>query len=731
MSAVLPNPFGYDSKVASAPAVTACCPQSDCDCTPAAETAAQSADSDTCDICHTITNLTDASTDLSEFFESLSSLPSFQSLRRVSVRADSPTAPLILTKLVTLYAHNIDLTFLSPVLYGAAGGLRLMGDQPEVIRGATYKAKLAADAMEGATVLHLSATGDTMQAIHFTVGDTIILRGQNDAAGKALTKQTLHVLGINLDGANTLRVESLEFDFLTVYPESDWPADLTTGTTISLAAFAQFVSSYVPGTIIAAVDPDQLAGSGIGVGSVVLVSTNEVEIDLNPNAPYHNSARLELKKIVAFTNDGLDATVTFDTPLVDSYDTAKFAGITLYNPIINSTIRGVRASYSMDQASRNTHGIQIGYGYKCAVVDCEIDGSGGQRGNGIRISNSLECDNVNCRVSNPKNFISAEGYGHAVYYSDRCRIINSTGEGCRHNFLLQKANHTTVAICTSLNDRISGFDVHGVNSINSHFFGCRGIGGALKTLDAHRKSIFRVGNTSHAVGDFGTLIEGCFISGALISGAITRYAALEVFGASSGVVMRGCLIEDCQTGLCAGYDNGADDDIGFVNVAGNTWNRVAIMRDFQTGPTIQFSNGLTRVFADPAEAVFNFAIPVDTSAPTIAQGTEVVSASYTATQPGLIKVTFVAPFMNIATTGSVVACIFVGNTLIGTAVVRCTVGASTGEQIICIGTYYGTGVAETVSVRMGPHTPGVNVTLNPASNNWAGANCPFMLIEEK
>lgn len=723
MSPQLPSPFSYDAKRATQPTLTPCCPDPSCDCTPAAVTAA-AVESASCDICLTITDLTDASTELQAFLTSLGSLPSLQ---KIQIRTSGLIAPIILTKLVTLYASNIDLDFRSPVLFGAAGGLRLMGDQPEVLRGAEFKAKLAADAMEGATVLHLAVTGDTMQATDFILGDTIVVRGQNDAAGKALSKQTLHVLGINLDGANTLRVEALEFDFLQVYPDSDWPADLTTGTTIALAAFAQFTSDYGPGTITANVDPTQLASSGITIGSVVLVSTNEVEIDLNPNAPYHNNARLELKKVIDFTA----SSVTFDTELVDTYATAKFGGITLYNPIIHSTIRGVRATYSTDQTSRNTHGIQIGYGYKCAVVDCEIDGSGGQRGNGIRISNSLECDNINCRVSNPKNFISAEGYGHSIYYSDRCRVIQSTGEGCRHNFLLQKSNATTVALCTSLNERISGFDIHGVNSINSHFIGCRGIGGSLRTLDASHKSIFRVGNTSHAVGDFGTLIEGCYISGALLSGTITTYAGLEIFGASSGVTMRGCLIEDCDTGLRCGYDNGADDDIADVLIAANTWTRISFMRDFQAGPVITMGNGLTRVSASTAEQTFNFAIPIDTSPPTTAQGTAVITTNYTAKQPGLIKLTFICPFMNIASTGSVVACIFVGAVLVGTAVVRCTVGVSTGEQIICYASYYGSGAAETITVRMGPHLPGVNVTINPTANNWAGANCPFLLIEEK
>jgi len=661
---------------------------------------------------------------------------------RVIIRARKPDDSIRINKVVTLYAHNVEVEFRSPIVYGESGAIRMFGEQPEVTRGEfegepKLKAKLAEDAESGDDFIILSDNPENMQASDFLVGDVVTLRGQNDLFGKALTKQVLHVESINV-GLNKLTfAEELEFDFLVTYPGSDWVPDLTTGTTVALAAYAAFQADVSPGDMLVAVDATQLLSSGIAVGDVVLVSTNETENAINSNAhtgggsPYKNTARLEIKKIVA---KGL-ATVTFDSPLVDSYSTATFGGITLLSPITGSSFKGIRASYAEEQLSRNTHGIQIGYGYKCRIEDCEVDGSGGGKGNGIRVSHCLECEVVDSRVSNAAFIGSGEGYGFSAYTCDRNRFINCRAEGCRHNFLCQKANHTLFTHCTSVNDGISGFDVHGVNSINTHFVGCQGYGGPLLADDATHKSIFRVGNTSHAVGDFGTVIENCFVSQAKLLGDIASYAAIEIFGASEDISMRGCAILDCDTGIRAGYDNFADteaDNIANVILRNNSWIRVDTLSDINDAvgesTTDLDDGGLKRVsgILTPGTTT-GTQIPFNNSTPT-PTGLQVVSTSYTTKAPNrTVKVTLVVPHVATGTATNIIAQLFADSTCIGVSVTRIpTTGATSGTQIVCVGTFIGSGSSQTIQARVGPRDA---ATLTFRSH-FNGFDQPFLIIEE-
>lgn len=738
---------------------------------------------------------------------------------KVIIRARNPSDPIYINRVVTLYASNVEVDFSrSPIVYGASGALRMFGDQPEVLRnGKTAKAKLRSVATAGHAVLHLSSSDvAAMQAVDFVAGDVIVLRGQNDAFGKALTKQVVHVLSVDEPNNDLYLFEELEYTFEVTYPSSDWPADLTTGTTIALADYAALTVNGSPQAVTVRVNRTQLESGNIAAGSVVQLSTNETEADINFNAhsssptttsasslligtgskafvvvsasgftvgmyiraaadssnymagvitgivgttitvnvsttvgagtlaswtlvkPYRNTSRLEIKKVLSIAVvDADESDVTFDSPILDTYVTAKFAGITLYTPIVNSSFKGVRASYAATQASRNTHGVQIGYGYQCKIEDCEVDGSGGQLGNGFRVSNSLECEIHNCRALDPAEIDSSEGYLFAVYVSDRTKILNCLASGGRHNYLVQKGNNTFVGFCASINDAISGFDVHGVRSFNTHFFNCYGVGGPNRSLDATHKSIFRVGNTSHACGDSGTLISGCFVHGAVLSGLIETYAALEVFGASQDVAFIGNYISDVDTGVRIGYDNSANDNITNFVEKNNIWVRVTSKYDDQTGPTIDDQSDGIREAAGvtTADLALSTSMPIDSSAPVVTEGVQVLTTSYTSRSPKRrIRLAFVCPFIQIPTggsnaTGAVAGAIFVDGVFLKGTVVRVTLGATSGEGLTINATFVATGAAQTVTVRLGV-AGAVGAIINPSANNWGGNCSPYMILNE-
>ncbi len=728
---------------------------------------------------------------------------------RLIVRSRSGSDPIRVNKTLGLYASNVTVDFRSPVSYGTNGSIRIIGSQTELLRRAPDKAKLTVNANTGDTTLTLAGdTGSNMIASDFLAGDIIIIRGQNDINGKALTKQTCHV--VSRSGNILTLAEELESDFDIVYPDSDWPADLTTGTTISLAAAAALTVTAVPGDYVLQVNDTQLTSSGITAGSIIALLTNETEYDINPHShtstgtPYLNTARIEHKRVVSVASVGGVGRVTVDSPVLDTYafGSPKYGSIILLDVVRNSTIQGVRGTFAVDQDSRSVNPVQIAYGYRCRLFDCQIDGSNGQKGNGVRISNSLECVDQNCVVSYPKYNDSGSGYGHAIYYSDRCQIINGTGEGCRHNFLLQKANLTDINGCLSVNEGISGIDLHGVRSFKTHIHNCRLLGGPAYYDTTDHKSLLRIGNTSHAGGDFDTLITNCFLSGALpgnltrsgttvitsptltvstiglavgmpitgtgipddttisavgtttvtlsanatASGTVTvtiprTYAALELFGPSSGVSMRGCRVQDCDKGVRGGYDNLTStepDAITAAVISGNEWVNITSLKDFKTSQTVTVEDYLKRVdstFLTSHDLVGTS--PVDNNNPSITAGEEIISATYTSKAPArLVKLTAVVPYVNTSAGNTNVVChIFVtgldpNNLLtpvwVGTHVIRIvTSGATNGAGLNCFGTFAGTGAAQTISVRLGVHQGTGTI-----SGKFSGNSYPYLLIEE-
>lgn len=503
------------------------------------------------------------------------------------VQSKNSNDPIRLDKVVTLEASHVRVEFRSPLLLGSNAGVRIMGNAAEMTRNGKAKAQLASDVAAGASILPLTGGTNQLHALDLAAGDVLVIRGQNDASGYALQHEIVHVASVNI-GADTVTLqEALEFPYKTTYPSSDWVPDHTTGTTIGLLAYAPITNSITPGAYSVQCNPTNLAAAGITNGTLVRLYTVETEYDISATAtnsdgePYKNSARLELKNVASVSAAGV---VTFDTPVVDTYSTNYFAGLQRLTPVTNSHLAGAQISYRQDQLVKSVHALQIGYGYGCSITDCAVDGRGGQRSQGLRLSDSMECQVLRSRVSYPKYLGSGEGYGIAVYYSERCQVLASLAEGCRHNFLVQKGNGTEIGFCRSVNDGISGIDVHGVRSFNTVIHDCQIVGGPLWA--ATHKSALRIGNTAHVCGDFGTLIEGCFISGLVRSNSAQTYAALDVFPSSYDVTWRGGQVLDADIGLRLS-DDGQDDNLVRSNlvVDGVTFTRVRQLAQVDSATT--------------------------------------------------------------------------------------------------------------------------------------------------
>lgn len=458
-----------------------------------------------------------------------------------------------ISKPISIYGDNIHFQGKHTNRWrgGARGGIRVMGEYDEYSPlESGFALKLRENSYENddnELVLPLVVgQADEAAANGLVVGAKITIRGRNDINGKAVEKQTTYVKSIV--GDDITCVDEADFTFQPTYDDTPWPPDATTGTTIYIVRYGAFVSNQSRGAMAV----EMTTVSGFAVGDLVEIGTNETEYDVNngaisgtpayPNGRHYlNPARREQAKIVAI--DG--TTVTFNRALSHDYDTTKYAGISKLLPVKNSKISGIRFEYYEDQVNRSVHPLSIVYGEDCHVFDCTVDGSNGQKGQGCRIAYSYNCSVFGCTFQNPKFVASGDGYGPSLYYSTLCRVHGNTITGCRHSVLLQLATACLIYSNISTDDYISAYDAHGVNSRDCMFIGNYASRSANNSPDSSDCGAFRIGNTSHVVGDWFITVANNLIDGYMH----TNSAALEVLASSSHVTFIGNVINGCQIGF--------------------------------------------------------------------------------------------------------------------------------------------------------------------------------------
>lgn len=458
---------------------------------------------------------------------------------------------MIVSKPISIYASNVHFKSGPDTRwsFGAKGGVRGMGRYGEYTpKPDGFALKLRANTEENDDG-RLVIKAQTGEGVYYTVGQKLTIRGRNDASGKAIEKQTTYVYSV--DGDDITCVDSADFTFQPTYDDSDWGPDATTGTTIYFVYGGLMTTDHARGSMEIEID----SITGLAVGDMVEISTDETEWDVNngaisgtpayPNGrKYRNPARREYAKIVAISGSG-PYTVRINRALSHNYTTARYGGVFKVAPVVNVHISGLRCEYYEDQINRSVHPLSIVYGENCHVYDCEVDGSGGQRGQGCRIAYSYNCHVYNSVFKNPKWVASGDGYGPSLYYCTGCSVHDNRITGCRHSVLLQLATACLIYSNFSFDDYISAYDAHGVNSHDCIFYGNYVSRSKNNSPDSSDCGAFRIGNTSHVVGDHYITVANNFIDGYMH----TNSAALEVLASSSNVTFIGNVVNGCQIGF--------------------------------------------------------------------------------------------------------------------------------------------------------------------------------------
>jgi len=416
---------------------------------------------------------------------------------------------------------NVQLEFLSPVLYGPFGRIRMFGKAVESDMGEGGQGRISATVLAGATRLPMDSSHPNSDLSLYPINTRLVIRGENDAFGESLNPPD-RPLVVGHDVANNELIISppLKEDYEPFYvnseyqPGGDTNLDRTTiGIIVSspLASDANISESSIEVTVgTAGLFPKD---------SYILLQDEEYVTDyidtVQPSDPNvtasANLYRREIRRVVDV--DTVNDILYLDAGVAHTYRTAHSATVQLVDPVQNSSIKGLRGyfDYETEPESKNHHSVEIAYAAHCSIKDCFIGGGG--KSQGFRVYLSMNCDLENNTVLNPAYSASGQGYGLTLYASNGCRVRGFYGSGCRHTVLLfSGACNNIISDVISYGATISDIDFHGAWENNNTVYGVLCISDGRQTTDfVTNKTAIKLGNTYHLVGSNGNKISNILV----------------------------------------------------------------------------------------------------------------------------------------------------------------------------------------------------------------------------
>lgn len=488
---------------------------------------------------------------------------------RLIVRSHNGIDPVFINGLIAIENHNITLEFASDIVYGSTGWMRISGGLAEIRRpGQTELLKLRQPSYaneEGLMVLPMRENnGAFLQA-----GDRVTVRGENDKNGKVIEKQIVIIKQVIGDDA--ICSDEPDYTFHPTYPDSEFPDDWSTGTTISISVYSAMTADCKGTDVIPVID-----SAGFFPGDLVYISDSRNERDMMAPVVTNllSAANMEICRIAAVEGNNL----RMERAVRREYLTAWAGGVVKMDAVKNSHIKLRNVTWNAPQPDRKSHGAAINYGWGCTVKVDDMQGRGGRKGIGVRVAYAYDCHVLDSRVYDAYSFLSAEGYGISLYYSTMCSVRNCNASGNRHNYLLQTSTSCDILDNHSNDDYISGIDLHGAGSIDCRIMRNRCSRSRSYAEGVTNGGAIRNGNTSHTIGDHRTVIADNYIEGYLDA----KCAAIDVSPSSQDVIVRNNDIVDCRVGF-RHYKIGSSINPGQtskrVTLEGNNFTRVEQILD--------------------------------------------------------------------------------------------------------------------------------------------------------
>lgn len=448
----------------------------------------------------------------------------------LSVRSDDLTDKIYFNSRFKI-PSNVLVEFFNPVLFGEYGMIGIQGELDEIPETDKYRILTAVSA--GDTLIPLS-TGSAYDYTNFDVGNKLIFRGENDAAGNALWKDEVNVVSV-LSSSNSLVITpALANDYEPVYSASVYSASVDR-TTISIVVGALMSAGASRGDTQVGID----TVANLTVGDYVMLEDNKKGLDVSGTS--NNQIHREPNQIIALDSGTNIVTLAF--PLAHDYESAYNAILQKMSPVINAGVINAKCTFATNSVNNNKYSFFTQFAIRPTIYNCEVTGiasaSLGPKSHCFRLGEGTLYGIVdNCRVDRPQFYSSGQGYGATIYAARQCVIRNSWFNGCRHSILLfTGACENLIEGNISIDARISDYDLHGAEEVDNVFIGNQAIGGESTSPDASDKAAYKIGNTTHRVGSHGNVFIGniaskhsgylCYILAASKNNVVTENTAIE------------------------------------------------------------------------------------------------------------------------------------------------------------------------------------------------------------
>ena len=423
---------------------------------------------------------------------------------------------------------NVNLVIACPIYGSPQAGYFVSGN----LREADEKPRIASAVAIGATtaVIDTTALGGVPVSSLIGVNRTVVFRGENDIAGNAVQQDTVRITNVN-DGTNTITfTPALNFAYQPSYGQNAY-AQLIGATedrtTVSIVVGSVLSADVDIGDSFVTV-PSAAVGR-FAVGDMVEIQDDQLTASNNPLG-------IEPNKIIGIDLDGSN-TLRLQHKVGRPFTTANNVAIQVVDPVRNVTLTGANMTWrATASSSLRRHMVEVNYGMDCVVRGGQSLNAGvhGNRGNGFRITRSLNCVTDQCKTVNPKHIGSAEGYGAAIYYSRNCAHLNFTGTSCRHTVLFQGGTANYADNITSIDCAQADIDFHGIGE-----YGCWAENVLVEggpTFSAGTRAAFVFGNTAH-----GGPTVNCSVTGFKVrnyNGSSTRVIKFQP-GSEKNIVSNG------------------------------------------------------------------------------------------------------------------------------------------------------------------------------------------------
>lgn len=408
----------------------------------------------------------------------------------------------------------------------------------------TGSGKIGANIAANDTIIQL-ATGVGNNYLSYTVGDYLIIRGENDATGEAINIHNCRVTNVDSVNNRITVTPAVEDAYLISWPGSAWSGIGGVDYTLIVKIIK---SNLTVDGVVGAYTLTVGNGALFSVNEVVCIEDTKLGKDVSGTSK--NQFRMQTNKIVAIATNVL----TFQNPIAHAFQTSYGACVQKITPIENFFGEDVIVRFDEESADNNKYAFATKYAIHCGFIRCGVLGELGglgARSHSFRLGEgSWECYTDLCRAVRPMRYGSGQGYGFTVYAgASNCSHKRWYAEGCRHSTLaFSGACYNKFELGVSADCRGTDLDVHGAEESFNEWLNNTIIPGPSTTEEGPGgfdiKAAIKHGNPTHRVGGQGNVFKGTVVlgkypgyivhchpgTGAVIEGTVANDGATLGFG---------------------------------------------------------------------------------------------------------------------------------------------------------------------------------------------------------